>query len=80
MRSLVTELKLRCSSEFKLGIKLNDNLDEWAIDIACRNNLDFIIIKDKNNKRIGNLCLLRSLMENRNVKIYNDSEAHSITQ
>ena len=71
MRILTSELRLRCSEEFSLGIKINDDFDEWGMDIACRNNFDFMIL-NKDDKR-GQICFQRKLMMNDRVKIYEHS-------
>ena len=77
MRCLVRELKLICTDEFSIGLKLNDNLDNWALDIAARNGLDYIIC----NNNIADLYLQRKLF-NDNVKIYSnfDEKVLSINQ
>jgi len=43
MRCLTAELKLICTEEFTIGLKIN-NHDDWAIDIACRNKIDYVYI------------------------------------
>jgi len=46
MRCLVAELKLICTNEFTIGLKLNEGLDDWAMDIACRNKIDYVYVKN----------------------------------
>lgn len=45
MRSLTSELKLICTDEFTIGLKLNGGIDDWAIDIACRNKINYIYVE-----------------------------------
>lgn len=77
MRCLVSELKLICTEQFTIGLKLNGGLEDWALDIACRNKINYII----SNDNIADLCLLRQSF-NSNVKIYSDfnKQALSINQ
>jgi hypothetical protein len=68
MRCLVAELKLICTDEFTIGLKLNENIDDWALDIAYRNKINYIV-SDGNN--IADLYLLRKSLGS-NVKIYSN--------
>lgn len=71
IRVLSSQLKLKCNSQFTIGLRLHFQMNKQALDIACRNNLDYIIINENNEKNIGDLFLQRTLMNNKNVKIYN---------
>lgn len=80
IRVLSAQLRLKCNEEFVIGLRLNDKKDKWSIDIACRNNLNYIIINDQKNINIGNLYLYRTIMNNRTVKIYNNSKGKILNQ
>ena len=75
MRSLVSELKLICPDDFTIGLKLNENLDDWALDIAGRNKINYVLCKNNN---VADLCLQRQLY-NFNVKIYTDFSKQSLS-
>ena len=77
MRCLVSQLKLICTNEFTIGLKLNGNIDDWALDIASRSKINYIICNDN----IADLYLQRQFL-NSNVKIYSnfDKDILSINQ
>lgn len=68
MRVIAFELRKICSNKFNVGLRIHKE-DKWAIDIACRNYLDFIIIKDYKN--YSDISLSRNLCKNsNNLRIY----------
>lgn len=64
MRCLTAELKLICTEEFTIGLKINSH-DDWAIDIACRNKIDYVYI----NKCSAQLLFKRNYFTHKS-KIY----------
>lgn len=77
MRCLVAELKLICTNEFTIGLKLNEGLDNWSIDIACRNKIDYVYVKNPSAQ-----LLWQSNQFNHNINVYYgfDRDNLSITQ
>lgn len=73
MRVLTSELKLICTDEFKIGLKLNGELDDWSIDIACRNKIDFIYLK----KYSADL-LLQKKQFNHDIFIYHQFDENNL--
>ncbi|MBR4315569.1 MAG: hypothetical protein IKP65_01165, partial [Alphaproteobacteria bacterium] len=55
------------TEDFKIGLKFNNN-DNYAFNIACHGNLDFIFANEKN---ISELYLQRNLSK-KNIKIFID--------
>lgn len=76
LRLISLELKNMCApySDFSVGIMLPKNCNEYSIDIACRNELDFIVCEDFSGENYLKKNELSFKLKHKNPEIYLSKE------